>query len=55
MPRSLLQLFAAKDEHQASLIRLDKVSSDNAKAIAESSTELKASIAEEHKSAHCVT
>ncbi|NAX08217.1 phage tail tip protein J-related protein, partial [Vibrio sp. V40_P2S30T141] len=47
--RSLLQLFAAKDEHQASLIRLDKVSSDNAKAIAESSTELKASIAEEQK------
>ncbi|EKO3640488.1 hypothetical protein M3898_000584 [Vibrio metschnikovii] len=47
--RWLLQLFAAKDEQQASLIRLDKVSSDNAKAIAESSSELKASIAEEQK------
>ncbi|ELZ5772568.1 hypothetical protein U0K82_001106 [Vibrio metschnikovii] len=47
--RSLLQLFAAKDEHQASLIRLDKVNSDNAKALAESTKLLEASIAEEQK------
>ncbi|WP_136484753.1 hypothetical protein [Vibrio sp. H11] len=45
--QSLMQLFAARDAQQASIIRLDKATADNEQAIAESNQTLTAQIEDE--------